>query len=154
VVHDNLAFVGSIMGFFTTDRRRATSIDSKFKVENWVLDASRIKTVPMGLDDGNNRGTNSRVDVGVNDKILFKFREVTLSIPKVNISTGVREWGWWMANSFAITLEEEDALVNIVAVVHRNVAVSRFGAPHFGRNIDDKSVSRTSGRVSSRGSRR
>jgi hypothetical protein len=45
--------VGTIVRLLATNRRRAASVDDKFKVEDWFLDAGFVEAVLVAFDDGN-----------------------------------------------------------------------------------------------------
>ncbi len=79
--HDDLAFVGTVVRFLAADRRRGASVDGKFKIENWKSDASGIETVPMRLDDRDDRRADSRVDGRPDNKILGEFSDVAIVVP-------------------------------------------------------------------------
>jgi hypothetical protein len=51
-----------------------------------------------------------------------------------------------VANGVAELLKFENAVVDVVTVIHRNVAIDGLGAPNFGRDLDDKSTRRRGGR--------
>jgi hypothetical protein len=146
VGHDDLALMRAIPRLLAADRRRSTSIDGEFKIQNGKLDASAIKAVPVRFNDINNGSANCRVDVGTNIEVLGKFGKVTLTIPEMNIGTDVGEGLRWMANGFAILFKLEDALVDIVTVVDRNVTVDRLGAPYLGRDVNGEGTGSRAGR--------
>ena len=47
----------------------------------------------------------------------------------------------WMAEGLAELLELEDAVVNVVAVVHRDIVIDRLGAPQLRRHLNDEGAS-------------
>jgi hypothetical protein len=104
-------------------------------------DTGRVKTIPIRLDDGDNASTDGRVGIRINDEILFEFRKVTLAIPDMDVRASVGEGSGGMADGFAVTFKKEYTLVNVIAVVHRDVTIGRFGSPQLGRNINDKGIS-------------
>ena len=59
-------------------------------------------------------------------------------LPDVNIGADVNEGCRWVTDCLAMLIELEDAVVDVVGAVHRNVAVDRLGAPKLGRHVDDK----------------
>jgi hypothetical protein len=138
VRHDDLAFVRSIVGLLATDGRRGAGIDSEFEVKDRKLDASAIEAVPMRFDDVDNGGANVGCDVRADGEVLCKFGKVSLAVPYMDVGADVGERFRWVAEGFAKLLEFEDAVVNIIAVVHRNVTVNRLRAPDLGRNVDGK----------------
>jgi hypothetical protein len=81
MLHDNLAFVGTVVGFLAACRRRPTSVDGKFEMEDGKLDTSRIEAVPMRLDDTDNGGADSGVDGRPNNKALGEFGDITIVVP-------------------------------------------------------------------------
>ena len=94
----------------------------------------------MRLDDVDDLGTNSRVDIESNDKVLFKLGQVALALPDVDVGTNIDEGLGWMANCSTELFKFEDAVVKVVAVVHGYVAVGGLGTPNLGWNIDDKGI--------------
>jgi hypothetical protein len=131
--------------FLAADRRKGTSIDGKFEVQDGKLDTCTVKAVPVGLDDVDNGGTNCRVDVRADIEVLGKFRKVTLTVPEMNVGTDVDEGFRWVTDGSAVLLKLEDALVEIVTVVDRNVAIDRLGAPYLGRNFDGEGTGSRAG---------
>jgi hypothetical protein len=136
--HDDLAFVGTVVRFLAAYRRRGASIDGKFKIENGKSDASRIETVPMRLDDRDDRRADGRVDGRPDNKILGEFSDVAIVVPLMDIRANVGKWCRRMTDGAAVLFEEEDTLINVVAVIHGNVMVGRFGAPELGRNSNNE----------------
>ena len=58
----------------------------------------------------------------------------------MDVGSDVREWFWGMTDRPTELFKFEDAVIDVVAVVHRNVAVDWLRAPEVWRNIDDKST--------------
>ena len=54
----------------------------------------------------------------------------------------VGEWNGRVADGFAITFKKEDTLVNVVTVLHKDVAIKGFRLPKLRRNGNDKDRSR------------
>jgi hypothetical protein len=54
-------------------------------------DTSRVKTIPIRLNDGDNASTDSRIGIRTDDKILVEFRKVTLVIPEMDVRVSVGE---------------------------------------------------------------
>jgi hypothetical protein len=151
VRHNDFAFMGPIMGFFAADSRGSAGINGEFKVEDRVLDTSGVETVPMGLDDVDDGGTNGGIDVGRDVEIFGEFREIACAIPEVDVSASVFERFGGVANGFAVLREEEDAVIDVVGVVHVDVAVDGFGAPDLRGNVDHKQTGSRRGRGGERG---
>ena len=84
---------------------------------------------------------NGRFGIRTNNKIFFEFRKVTLGIPEMNVRASAGEGGGRMADGFAVLFEKEHALIDVVTVIHRNVAISGFGSPKLRRNFNDKDMS-------------
>jgi hypothetical protein len=105
----------------------------------------------MRLNDGNHLSTNLRSDIKADNKVLGEFREIAVTLPDMNIGTDVDEGFRWVADSLPKLFEFKDALVKIVAVVHRDVLVGRLGTPNLGWDIDNK---RAGGREGGRGQSR
>jgi hypothetical protein len=143
VLHDNFAFVRPVAGFLAADRRRATSVDGEFEVEDGFLHTSFVEAVPVALDDGNDRSFDDRICIGADYKILLELSEVTVAIPMLNIScvTAYGKGLSWVTKGFTVLLELENIVVDIVAVVKRNVLIDGFGAPNLGWNVDNKVAS-------------
>ena len=74
-------------------------------------------------------------------KFLFQFRKVTLAIPEMDVRTSVGERGGRMTGGFAVLFKKEYVLVNVVTVIHRNVAIGRFESPKLRRNFNAKDMS-------------
>jgi hypothetical protein len=57
VCHNNLALVRPVMRLAAADWGRATSIDVELKMKNGMLPTFgvKVKAIPMGLDDVNDR---------------------------------------------------------------------------------------------------
>ena len=148
MLHDNVAFMRPVAWFLAANRRRATSVDGKFKVEDGFLHTSFVKAVPVALDDGNDRSFDDRIGIGADYKILLELGKVMVTIPTLNISfvaadgKGLR----WVTKSFTVLLELENIVIDIVAVVKWNVLIDGFGAPNLGWNVDNKVASGRSGR--------
>jgi hypothetical protein len=138
VFHDDLAFVGSVVRFAAAYGRRAAGIDTKFEIENGEANAGRIKTVPMRLDNCNDGGADRGGSGGVDNEILREFSGVTGLIPEVDIGTGIDERDEGLVDSTTVTFEEENGIVNVIAVIEGNVAIIWFWSPYFGWNFDDE----------------
>jgi hypothetical protein len=149
VLHDNFAFVRTAAGFLAANGRRATSVDGEFKVEDGFLHTSFVEAVPVALDDCNDdRSFEDRIGIGADYKILLELREVTVAIPTLNVScvTAYGKGLSWATKGFTVLLELENIVIDIVAVVKRNVLIDGFGAPNLGWNVDNKVASGRSGR--------
>ena len=105
-------------------------------------DASRVKAIPIGLNDGDNASTDSRFGIRIDNEILVKFRKVTLAIPEMDVRVSVGEGNRRMADGFAVTFKKEDTLANVVSVLHKDVAIKGFRLPKLRRNGNDKDRSR------------
>jgi hypothetical protein len=86
--------------------------------------------------------TCCRVGIGTNDKILQKFSEVAVPIPDVNVITLNGEGLRLVAERFAMLLEFKQVVVDVIAVIERDVTINRFGTPYLGRHSNDKVASR------------
>ena len=147
VGHDDLTLVRSVVGFLAADRRRGASVDSKFEIENRKLDACAVEAVPVRLNDVDDSGADLGSNIEANDEVLGKFWKVSFTIPQVDVGADVGKRFRWVAEGSAELFELEDALVKVVAVIHGDIAVDRFGAPYLGWNIDDKGTSKWGKRV-------
>jgi hypothetical protein len=144
--------MGPIMRLFATNGRRSAGINSEFEVENRKLDACAVEAIPMGFDDVDNSGTGLRSNVKADNEVLVEFRQVAFALPNVDVGSDINERLGRMADGFAKLLEFKYAVINVVAVINRNVAVDGLGAPDFWRNFDHKSANWwRSGRRSSSG---
>jgi hypothetical protein len=141
VLHDNLTLVRPIMGLLATNGGGTTSADGEFEVEDRKLNAGRIEAVPMGFDDGNDGRADGRVNSRTDNKVLGEFGKVLSAVPKVKIGAIVGERGRGMTNRTAVLLKKKDAIVDIVAVVHGNVAIDRLRAPDLRGDVDDERMS-------------
>jgi hypothetical protein len=54
-------------------------------------DTSRVKAIPIRLNDGDNASRDSRIGIRTDDKILVEFRKVTLVIPEMDVRASVGE---------------------------------------------------------------
>jgi hypothetical protein len=59
----------------------------------------------------------------------------------VKVGAIVGERGRGMTNRSAVLFKNKDAIVDIVAVVHGNVAIDRLRAPELRGNVDDERMS-------------
>ena len=65
-------------------------------MKDGFYDASRIKAIPIGLNDGDNASTDSRIGISTDNEILVKFRKVTLAIPEMDVRASIGEgMGGW-----------------------------------------------------------
>jgi hypothetical protein len=92
------------------------------------------------LDDSDDRSTDSRRNVGADDEVLLEFWEIALAVPKMNIGANIDEGFGRVADGITELLKFEDAVVDVVAVVHRNITVDGLGPPNFGRYFDHEST--------------
>ena len=138
--HNDAAFMRPVMRLPAANGWRTTSVDAELESEDRFLDASRVKAIPVVLDDGDNPGVDSGIEIGCDRKVLVKLRLVTSCVPVVDVSrvTVHDEGAWGTADGFAVSFKEEDRFVNIGAVVDRDVMVSGFRAPDLGRHLDDE----------------
>jgi hypothetical protein len=74
VRHDDLAFVGPIMGLLAADRRRGTGIDGKFEIQDRKLDTGAVEAIPMGFNDVDDGLAGFRSNVEADNKILVELR--------------------------------------------------------------------------------
>jgi hypothetical protein len=58
--HNDLVFMGPITRIPAADWWRPASINSEFEMKDGFHDASRIKAIPIGLNDGDNASTDSK----------------------------------------------------------------------------------------------
>ena len=130
--------MGSIARFPAADWGGSTSVDCKLEVQDGQFNACTVEAIPVRLDYIDNGLADIRGSIRSDDKVLVEFREVSVKHPCVDVGTVVDKGLWGSAYGFAILLEFKDAVVNVVAVVHGNVAVQWLRAPYLGRNIDDK----------------
>jgi hypothetical protein len=131
----------SVVRFLAADGGGSAGVNRKFKVQNWELDASAVEAIPIGRDDVDDAVTDFWSYVEADDEVLGEFREVTFLFPDMYVGADIDERFWRVANSFPILLEFEYALVDVVAIVHRNVFVNRLWAPDFRRDFDYQSSS-------------
>jgi hypothetical protein len=141
LLHDNLALVRPIMRLLATDGRRGAGVDCEFEIQNWELNASSIEAVPVRLDDVDNSSTNFGGNVDADDEVLSKLGEIALALPYMDIGADVDERFRRMADGFTKLLEFENALVDVVGVVHWNILVNRLGSPDLRWYFDDESTS-------------
>jgi hypothetical protein len=105
------------------------------------------------LDDVDDSLTGCWGHVKANDKVLFKFRKIASTVPKVNVGANIGEGFGRMTNGGTELFEFEDAVVNIVAIIHGNITINRLGTPYFRRYFDDKDRRGRQGRRQSRSGR-
>jgi hypothetical protein len=84
------------------------------------------------LDDSDDRSTDSRGNVGADDEVLREFWEIALPVPKMNIGANIDERFGRVADGITELLKFEDAAVDVVAVVHRNITVDGLGRQILG----------------------
>ena len=73
--HNDLAFMGPITRLPAANWWQPTSINSEFEMKDGFHDVSRIKAIPIGLNDGDNASTDSRIGIRTDNEILVKFRK-------------------------------------------------------------------------------
>jgi hypothetical protein len=101
--HNDLAFMVPITRLPAANWwRPASTINSEFEMKDGFHDASRIKTIPIGLNDGDNAGTDSRIGISTDSDFFSKFREVTLAIPEMDARASVGEGNGRVADGFAV----------------------------------------------------
>jgi hypothetical protein len=103
--------------------------------------AFRIKAIPMRLDDIHDGCSNGRGSVGVNNEVFLEFGLVTVGVPKMDIGALVQVGDRGAAEGAAVAFKQENALIQVVAIVDGNVSVNRLGPPNLGWDVDDKQVS-------------
>lgn len=144
--HDDGTFVGSIARFLAADGRGSAGVNGKFEVEDRKFDAGTVEAIPMGLDDVDDGFASFRGDIDAYDEVLVELWQVALALPKMDVSADVDKGFRGMADGLAKLLEFEYALVDVIAVVHWNVAVDGLGAPDLGWDFDHQSTSQRKGR--------
>jgi hypothetical protein len=85
-------------------------------------------------------------DVRADDTVLLEFRKVAGAVPNMDVGAGIEEGFRRMTNDSTKLFEFKDTVVNIVAIIERDVTINRFRTPYFGWNFDDKSRSGGQGR--------
>jgi hypothetical protein len=97
----------------------------------------------VAFDNGDDRGFHCRVGIGIGigTDILLKLSKVAAPIPDVNVIALNAEGLGLMAERFAMLLKFKHVVVDVVAVIKRDVTVNRFGTPCLGRHSNDKVAS-------------
>ena len=139
--HDDFRFMGTAMRFLAANRRRPASVDGEFKTQDRKLHTLGIEAIPMRLNDGDDALASGWVDVRTDDEVLVEFSLVALAIPQTDVGANVGERFRRMAECLAELLEFEDAVVDVVAAVHRDTMIDRLGTPQFRRHLNDEGAS-------------
>ena len=128
------------MGFATTNGLSCAGVDAEFEVKDRFTDTCGVEAIPVLLNDGYDSVASGYGDVWVDVEILLEFFGIPSTVPMVDICRVaiLNKVGLTFAHGPAIAFEQENAVVNVVAVVQRYVSVSRFRPPYFWRNFDDK----------------
>jgi hypothetical protein len=128
------------MGFATTNGLSCAGVDAEFEVQDWFTDTSGVEAIPVVLNNGYDIVASGYGDIWVDVEVLLKLLGIPSIVPMVDICRVaiLNKVGLTFAHGPAIAFEQENAVVNVVAVVQRYVSVSRFRPPYFGRNFDDK----------------
>jgi hypothetical protein len=137
---NNFGFVGPITRFATADGLGTASIDSEFEPKDGFANAGFVEDVPVLLDHHFDATTNGEVDMVADADMLFKLGSISSGIPKVNIGASRLEGGRKTTDRIAILGEDEQIVVDIVAVIQRNISVGWFGPPDLGRNINHEGL--------------
>jgi hypothetical protein len=89
---------------------------------------------------------DSRFGIRTNNEILVKFRKVTLAFSEMDVRASVGEGNRRVADGFTVTFKKEHTLINVVTVLHRDIAVKGFRSPKLRRNGNDKNRGRRKNR--------
>ena len=151
MLHDDLALVTREDHHWVSCSRRPAgeppvSADGESEIKDGMLDASLIKTIPMLFDDS----ADCRFDVeGNHAKMLFRFREVALAIPEIDVNARVGEGNRRVTDRFAVAFKNkyQYSLVNVVFAVHWNVAVRQVWTATAWLGGTSMTRSRAEGRV-------
>jgi hypothetical protein len=145
--HNDLAFMRPITRLPAADWWRPASINSKFEMKDGLHDASRVKAIPIGLNDGDNASTDSRFGIRTDNEILVKFRKVTVAIPEMDVRASIGEGNRRVADGFAVMFfKNEHTFINEHTVLHRDVAIKGFRSPKLRKNGNDKDKDRRKNR--------
>ena len=136
LVENNFGFMGTITRFATADGLGAASINSKFEPQDGFANAGFIKNVPVLLNHHFNATAGGKVDVVTDADMLFKFGRITSGIPETNIGTSRLESGRKTADRIAMLSENEQIVVDVVAVIQGDIAVGWFRPPDLRRNVN------------------
>ena len=117
--------------FHAADWGGCASVDGKFEMQNRKLCAGTTETIPVGLDDVDNL---FRSHIEADDKVLGEFRKVLFFLPDASISSDIDERLRRVADDIAQLFEFTDALLNVVAPMHRNMFVDRLRTPDLWRS--------------------
>ena len=146
LLDDDLAFMGPIMWLLAADGRGGAGVNCEFEVQDRKLDAGAMEAVPVRLDDVDNGSANFWGDVDADDKVLGKFREVTLALPDMlDIGADVDEGFRRVVDDFAELFKLKDALIDVVGVIHGNILVNGLGSPNLRQYFDFESTGGDSG---------
>ena len=96
----------------------------------------------MRLDDVDDSIADFGRHVEADDEVFVEFGQVSFLLPDVNIRANINEGLGGMADGLAALFKLENTFVDVVAVIHRNTFVCRFGTPNFRRNFNDKGIGR------------
>jgi hypothetical protein len=92
----------------------------------------------MGADDVDYGLTNNRSSGGVNNEVLVKFGGIAGCIPEMDVGAGVDKRFEGLVDGSTVALEKECSVVDVVAVVKRDIPVVGFRAPNLGRDFNDE----------------
>jgi hypothetical protein len=105
MLHNDFAFVRTVVWFAATNGRGAAGVDTKFEIEDGEANAFGIEAVPMRLDNIDDSGANRGRSGRVNDKILREFGRVAGRIPQMDIGASVDKGNNGMVNGATIMFE-------------------------------------------------
>jgi hypothetical protein len=138
--------MGAISRLLAADRRRGAGFNGKFEVKDGKLDAGTIEAIPMRLDDVYDSFTNLWGNIDTDNEVFVELRQVTLTLPEMDVGADIDKRFGRVADGLAKLFKFKDALIDVIAIIHWNIAVNGLGAPDLRRNLDHQGVSEWRGR--------
>jgi len=142
---DDPGFVGPIARLATANRLRAACVNGKFKPEDRFANTSFVEDIPIFLYHHFYFTTGGESNVSTDANVLVKFGCVSGAIPEVKVGASRGNSSRDAANRIAVLGEDEEIVVDVVAIIERDITISRLGSPDLGRNVDHQGLRQGSG---------
>ena len=131
LLQDDLGFVRAIARLAAIDGLRAIGANGKLKAEDSFAGACSVENIPVILEKHLDCAAGGQVNSRTNFQVLAEFGRVTGTVPEMDVGAGGLKSGWDATDRFPILGENQKIVVDVIAIIERNITVGWFRTPNF-----------------------
>ncbi len=109
----------------------ASCDNGKLKAEDSFAGACSVENIPVILEKHLDCAAGGQVNSRTNFQVLAEFGRVTGTVPEMDVGAGGLKSGWDATDRFPILGENQKIVVDIIAVIERDITVGWFRTPNF-----------------------